>query len=251
MKITSSLCVILVVSLAICLPALNSCNRGRAVLPGLTVDGYLGDADAAGTGIGQDALWPGPGQPGSDTAPACHQPPFEVGCPCQANSDCAQGYCVEGPDGFVCSKHCVEDCPPGWECKGIDVLGDPTFVCIPVADDLCQPCEAGDECQSGMCLQIWDGRVCTRSCDVEEPCPPSYECITVSGAGTLSVCQPESWTCSCMPANHGEVRSCSTTNDWGTCQGFQECDSTAGWSKCTSADSRVASPTSSGRRPAT
>jgi hypothetical protein len=36
----------------------------------------------------------------------------------------------------------------------------------------------------------------------------------------------------CTAANDGDTRSCSTTNEFGTCQGVETCDDPAGWGSC-------------------
>lgn len=58
--------------------------------------------------------------------------PPDFGQTCDENSDCSQDFCVEGPSGFVCTKTCIEECPEGWGCKGVQSgSSDVTFVCVP------------------------------------------------------------------------------------------------------------------------
>ncbi len=58
--------------------------------------------------------------------------PRGMGAPCEANVDCESGYCVDGPEGHVCTVTCIASCPPGWECKGVTNSGpDITFICLP------------------------------------------------------------------------------------------------------------------------
>lgn len=57
--------------------------------------------------------------------------PPDFGDLCHGNGDCTTGYCVEGPSGFVCTKTCVEECPAGWGCKGVQSgSADVVFVCV-------------------------------------------------------------------------------------------------------------------------
>lgn len=61
--------------------------------------------------------------------------PPDFGEPCDNNSECTTGFCVEGPNGFVCSKTCTEACPTGYSCKGITSGSvDLVFVCVPDGD---------------------------------------------------------------------------------------------------------------------
>ena len=32
---------------------------------------------------------------------------------CEEHADCAGGWCIEGPDGLVCTVECVDSCPEG------------------------------------------------------------------------------------------------------------------------------------------
>jgi hypothetical protein len=58
--------------------------------------------------------------------------PRDFGNPCNENSDCLGGFCVEGVDGAVCTTVCVEDCPAGWQCRGVaSGSSDVAFVCVP------------------------------------------------------------------------------------------------------------------------
>lgn len=67
----------------------------------------------------------------SDTRPEIYLPP-DFGDLCEGNSDCSSGFCVEGPNGFVCTRTCDELCPDGWNCKGVQSGdSDVRFVCVP------------------------------------------------------------------------------------------------------------------------
>src|SRR5262245_52777313 len=65
-----------------------------------------------------------------DTQPEINLPP-DFGELCSGNEDCVTGFCVEGVSGFVCTKTCVEECPAGWGCKGVQSgSADIVFVCV-------------------------------------------------------------------------------------------------------------------------
>lgn len=52
--------------------------------------------------------------------------------PCDENADCLSGFCVEGSDGNICTINCTEDCPTGYQCRGIiSGSSDVAFVCVP------------------------------------------------------------------------------------------------------------------------
>lgn len=54
--------------------------------------------------------------------------------------------------------------------------------------DLCAPCNAGSQCDSGLCaLDSNDVGMCTQSCDANTSCPDNFVC---QDAGTASVCAP-------------------------------------------------------------
>lgn len=66
-----------------------------------------------------------------DVAQEINLPP-DFGDLCDGNEDCSTGYCIEGPSGFICTKTCVEECPDGWGCKGVQSgSADVVFVCVP------------------------------------------------------------------------------------------------------------------------
>lgn len=64
----------------------------------------------------------------AETGDAADAPiqPGEFGAPCASNADCLSGFCVEGAQGFVCTKLCIEegDCPGDYSCKGLTLGGD-------------------------------------------------------------------------------------------------------------------------------
>ena len=54
--------------------------------------------------------------------------------------------------------------------------------------DLCAPCNAGSQCESGLCALDNTGvGICTQVCDAKNPCPDNFVCQDTS---TASVCAP-------------------------------------------------------------
>lgn len=79
--------------------------------------------------------------------------------PCQAHSDCDDGFCVEivaGSGEFFCAPTCIEECPGDWLCKAIHLDG-PDLVSICLPGDGCHgaadgtPCNGPDPCKAYAC----------------------------------------------------------------------------------------------------
>ena len=116
----------------------------------------LGKLDATViTDTSPDSVTPGP----DGASPN----PGETGEPCESNVDCDSGYCIEGPDGYICTELCDEKCPEGYTCKGINSGGgDVVFLCVPpppLKASLCEPCEVHSTClgERAGCLAIDGG----------------------------------------------------------------------------------------------
>ena len=94
--------------------------------------------------------------------------------PCQDNAECFSGWCVDSPEGDVCTKNCEDDsgCPDGWSCSQVSAGGaDPAFICVANDARLCRPCESDDDCNvpgfptQGLCIETGpQGSFCTRGC---------------------------------------------------------------------------------------
>jgi hypothetical protein len=193
-------------------------------------DKDLEDYDFSGDGLDQDFV------------PTCDEPPYAIGCPCDDNSNCHSGYCVEGDDGFYCTQECMEDCPEGWVCKGISGFGaDLIFLCLPVSKNLCLACDNDGQCGAGShCVALDEGNYCLTSCGDSSFCPGGYGCTSVTHLdGTLTVCIPESGACSCTSKTNGQIRSCTVENDDGICAGQQSCDGATGWTPCSAPEPSV------------
>lgn len=162
--------------------------------------------------------------------------------PCTNNQECDSGWCVEGRDGYVCTKTCDLTCPNGWDCKSVSSGGaDLVFLCVPRFQKLCVPCTADLQCNGGKCL-TFDGAQgqCSFACNAQDPdsCPSGFTCQSdPSGVVTDGdYCIPASGSCTCTVENEGAQRSCEATVDGiGTCSGFETCDGVQGWVGCSAA----------------
>ena len=219
-----------------------SCADEGAGVPGLDTtmlaDGGIGDPDvlsipdSVDSATAEDTTLPDGGD-GQDAAVASGA----FGDPCTGNSTCLSGWCVASDEGNVCTKLCVDDCPDGWGCVGVTNTGaDATFICLPTDSHLCEPCVVDQQCGAGFCVELTDGRACSRPCDQDGTCPPGFSCVDAPDGApedTPSQCVPVNGSCSCLEKNAGAVRPCSQANDAGTCWGIQTCDGTEGWGACT------------------
>jgi hypothetical protein len=73
----------------------------------------------------------------------------------------------------------------------LDAGGDPPMRWLSKAassPDLCAPCNAGSQCESGLCALDSNGiGFCTQVCDANTPCPDNFTCQDTNSA---SVCAP-------------------------------------------------------------
>ena len=156
--------------------------------------------------------------PSSDT-PA----PGTFGAGCSSNKDCISQYCIEAPEGYVCTQLCSEDCPNGWLCRAQLVGGDVVSLCVPVGANLCKPCQLDIQCGDGLCMDTPEGKACGRDCS-GSACPNGYLCKDVpAGAdrGTTKQCVPASGVCTCTVLTDGAERGCQVKNGVGTCLGIE------------------------------
>ncbi len=155
--------------------------------------------------------------------------------PCGENKDCETGWCVEGPNGSLCTQTCLEWCPDGWLCKGVtNTGGDVTFICVPQFDPLCTPCAVDDDCGAAAdrCITIEEeGSFCSRKCDQNNPCPGGFTC-KADIEGEPGQCFPKSASCICSDETLGEKQPCKRVNELGTCWGFEVCIGPGGYGAC-------------------
>ena len=153
----------------------------------------------------------------------------DFGSPCASNDDCESGFCVEGPDGFICTQPCLEVCPEGFTCKAVsNYYPDVIFLCIPNSDNHCTPCSEDLQCDGGTCALLSEGSFCLTSCNGDDDCEVGNSCATT---GDLEgSCVPTNASCTCI--EDGLERSCEEENGTGVCNGIQTCDLDTGWSPC-------------------
>ena len=157
---------------------------------------------------------------------------------CTDNEQCLSGLCVEHLGNGVCTSSCIEECPPGWHCKLIDLLGpDVFYACISDFPNLCKPCHQEGGCSSvvgaeDLCVDYGDeGSFCGGNCAAEgedgPDCPVGFVCeerTTVDGL-TANQCVPESGACECTEKSVAQLlwTGCDDTNEFGTCLGKRVC----------------------------
>ncbi len=166
---------------------------------------------------------------------------FPYGEACADDDDCLFGFCIDGPGGKVCTNTCIQDCPAGWTCKGVDMGGnEPTFICIPDYFDVCTPCTQDKECgvEDDFCISVGgEGTYCAVSCQDDGDCPERYACNSVINqvGVTVKQCVPLSGSCTCTTDNQGDIRTCVKENEYGECPGEMVCLGKDGWSECDAA----------------
>ena len=157
--------------------------------------------------------------------------PGEFGAPCTSNEDCLSGYCIEGLDGYICTKICVEDCPEGYDCIGVSIGADLIFICAPLLDRSCELCSSDLQCSGGRCIQFGQSNFCLMPCN-NGTCKNTYSCEKVSLEGGIEeLCMPTSGTCECGPDSLGLEKSCKQKSGVNVCYGIQFCEEN-GWSDC-------------------
>ena len=161
--------------------------------------------------------------------------------PCNANSDCQSGWCLEHMGDGVCSQICQEECPPGWICQAVGTGPDLTFVCVSTVSNLCKPCSGGADCKSlggadDVCVDYGlEGSFCGGVCAADGDCPWGFSClttVTVDGIGILQcVADPGVCPCTAKSVALALTTPCEQTNEFGICQGKRYC-SAEGLTEC-------------------
>ena len=122
------------------------------------------------------------------------------GEPCTDGSQCMTGICYQAnpPAAGFCDKACNFDCPRGFACETVDLMGFQNRICVPAQDTFCQTCTASDDCGDDFdnCEPLTDGKFCSKDCSMDPTvCPAGFTCQMVgSQSGELSQHQ-------CMPIN--------------------------------------------------
>jgi hypothetical protein len=116
----------LVVSVLSVCGLVTGCGDDKA---GIVVDGadtvsFDADSNAGDTVVFEDTTFEG-------------NLPDDFAQACRDNRDCESGWCVDGPNGFVCTISCIESCPTDYGCKGVTNGGvDVVFLCVPDGDPI-------------------------------------------------------------------------------------------------------------------
>jgi hypothetical protein len=227
----------LVVCAVLVSPACSNGSKGPVGNLGFDLEDQADTADDAKGGQG-DGVLEGGSREDEDRVSWSEWIDFPMGGKCKDDADCQFGYCIEGPDGKICTSTCIEDCPPGWTCKGTD-LGDSDlqFICVPNYFDVCQPCSDDKECggDGDYCIKVGgEGTFCGLSCQGDAGCPKGYSCngVTTDYGVEVKQCYPGSGSCSCRPDNAGEKKACVEENEFGNCPGEMICLGAEGWSAC-------------------
>ena len=232
------------------LPACSQDGKAPAESPGATAD--VGpDAPIFGD-VPVDTAEVGPGgaevaSPDSavdvapDVKPDAAAEPGAFGYPCQDNSECIAGFCMQTAAGKVCSQLCIETCPSGFSCNSVQSGNDLIYVCVPRFLRLCDPCSVDADCKNTLlggtqlCLSYGkEGSFCGAECKADADCPNGYACAgeTLEGK-TIGQCKRPSGLCSCSPsASSAHLQTtCAQTSPYGQCTGKRECNS-SGLSAC-------------------
>jgi len=164
-------------------------------------------------------------------------------CPCETNSDCDSGFCVETGNGKFCTIMCIEECPPGFACTNCLACGpDVVFLCLPTMAYQCRPCIGDADCNepgmahSARCADFGPaGSFCTVPCGGQKDCGEGYACAEMQfNDGPETVCIPptdEECTCNAAAKKAGASTPCFEQNDFGTCTGKRTCEA-GGLSAC-------------------
>ncbi|MCA9514312.1 MAG: hypothetical protein KC635_05170, partial [Myxococcales bacterium] len=147
--------------------------------------------------------------------------------PCEADSECNSGKCLPTDAGMICTKRCIEECPEGFQCRGLTgTVGTVDFFCVPDRDRLCEPCATDGACPGvdNLCVGSADSATCGRDCRTES-CPDGYTCEDVTSIDGVASrqCRPTSGVCQCTLDQVGADVPCSVENEHGVCFGTQVC----------------------------
>jgi len=134
--------------------------------------------------------------------------------------DNATGTC---DDTYLFPKCVVDECDDGYAQVS-------PLQCVVPPDTTCQACEDDADCVGSLCVELDDQLRCAMPCDSDADCGGETACLQYPGEGTL--CQPLTGSCECSSFTDEAKRSCSTSNDLGTCFGFETCDGDVGWGDC-------------------
>ena len=161
--------------------------------------------------------------------------PGAFGYPCQSDDECISGYCVQTPEGGVCTAVCDGTCPEGWSCAlHKESLPDNVFICVQPHMNLCKPCVLNEDClingadAGENCIPYGpEGSFCGGECAGDAGCPEGYGCLEVQDvAGQTSTrCVLGEGECKCAAWFVDEMAEteCAVESEWGACPGTRQC----------------------------
>lgn len=205
-----------------CVVALVSCSDDEGTAPA---------ADVPQDAVGIDIQWSADKGANPDLGENDVDPFPGQDDPCGGPGDCDSGWCVESPDGQVCTSTCTASCPEGWECREvISASGDPIYICISLLARLCHPCNLDADCSeagsggSNRCISYApDGSFCGIQCmGVDQKCPENYLC---DNTFDIPQCVPSTGECTCngLALKLSLSTDCSQSNEIGVCDGARVC----------------------------
>jgi hypothetical protein len=168
---------------------------------------------------------PGAGE-GSDKSPGAVAP-GAFGSPCDSDSDCSDGLCVDDGNARVCSMACLEECPGGWSCGGSAMPRRDQFstFCLPPFVPYCRPCQDDYDCMRfegdtlSACRPMGGkGSFCSVRCEEQPDCPAGSGCD-----GQWCVLLSGDCDCSGAASNVGYQTDCLMSNAHGSCPGLRVC----------------------------
>ena len=169
--------------------------------------------------------------------------PGEAGYPCESDTQCDSGFCIQTPDGKLCTLLCSGECPFGWVCQ---LHGpsqpDEVYICVAVATGICRPCVTNTDCWANdvdagqKCVSYGpDGNFCAPPCAADVDCPPGFACTEKQTVdeGQDFFCVVQEGDCGCTQwfADEGAFTACYAENEFGKCQGQRSCNA-AGLTLC-------------------
>jgi hypothetical protein len=134
-----------------------------------------------------------------------------LGCPCEEDSDCRSGYCIEGEGGRICSEFCTDDCTePGYDCVLLENSGgDAVRLCVPESDPFCDECRFDTDCGTlrAACLELDDGQFCLTPCEAGDRCRGGTSCLLVedSAGDERELCVPDDSVCTPCIDDDGDL----------------------------------------------
>lgn len=125
---------------------------------------------------------------------------------CTGTTQCPSGFSCTNPQGQTgygyCTKNCSSEggCPEGFSCVTETVNNPPAEAsfCKPglsqgaTTGGGCQPCSAGEDCDSGFCLTDGVASYCSTVCSTDSDCETNFSCLlTSTGTGGCFPLNPD------------------------------------------------------------